>query len=104
VEWNETLEWREMVVWKKWKMSKKPLQDKAFYAVAMPFEAVVEQDAPDYRGVPTLMCPCGYNMFIVCATFDEDTRLPAFYLLDGRCASCGAWVTLPTEVDDHVSW
>jgi hypothetical protein len=79
---------------------RKPLQNKAFLTVDMPFDAVTVASAPDYRGIPTSRCPCGYNMFIVCTTFDEDTRLPGFYLLDGRCACCGAWVTLPTEIDE----
>jgi hypothetical protein len=34
--------------------------------------------------------------------FDEETRAPGMYLLDGRCAACGAWLTLPTEVDHYV--
>lgn len=100
------LEWFEMQregCAMKW-MRKKPLQNKDFWHVGVPFDALTEMDAPDYRGLPTLQCPCGYNMFIMCATFDEDTRLPVFYLLDGRCAACGAWVTLPTEVDDHAKW
>jgi len=88
-------------MWKKRKMSGKPLSDKAFLGV--PFESLTEWDAPDYRGFPTFQCPCGYNMFVMCATFDEDTRLPVFYLLDGRCAACGAWVTLPTEIDEHCN-
>ena len=67
-----------------------------------PFEATYELDAPDYRGFPTIQCPCGYDMFIVCVKFDPKTRLPGFYLLDGRCACCGAWVTLPTPVDDGI--
>lgn len=78
----------------------KPLQNKAFAVIGMPFDALMETDAPDYRGIPTLQCPCGYSLFIICASFDDDTRLPGFYLLDGRCAACGAWVTLPTEIDE----
>jgi hypothetical protein len=81
-------------------LREKPLQNKAFLDVAMPFTAAGDVDVADYRGIPTLQCPCGFNMFIMCAVFDEDTRLPGFYLLDGRCASCGAWVTLPTEIDE----
>jgi hypothetical protein len=83
-----------------WMKRKKALQNKGFSGVGMPFEAVLETAAPDYRGLPTLQCPCGYDMFIMCASFDEDTRLPGGYLLDGRCAACGAWVTLPTDVDE----
>jgi hypothetical protein len=79
---------------------KKPLQNKAFIVDNVPFDAIGTMGVADYRGIPTMLCPCGYNMFIVCTTFDEDTRLPGFYLLDGRCACCGAWVTLPTEIDE----
>ena len=87
-----------MVLWKKRK-GLKPLENKAFLVVDVPFDAVTETDAADYRGIPTLQCPCGYNMFIMCASFDPETRLPGYYLLDARCACCGAWVTLPTEID-----
>lgn len=64
-----------------------------------PFAAVIEPPRADYRGVPTVACPCGCDFFIVCTRFDEETRLPGFYLLDARCASCGAWLTPPTPID-----
>jgi hypothetical protein len=82
--------------------ARKTPKNGGFRGVSMPFEAVTELDAPDYRGLPTFRCICGYNMVIMCAVFDEETRAPGMYLLDGRCAACGAWLTLPTEVDHYV--
>lgn len=64
-----------------------------------PFTALEEPPRADYRGIPTLSCPCGCDWVLMCATFDPDTREPGMYLLDGRCASCGSWVTLPTPLD-----
>ena len=68
----------------------------------LPFGALLEPAGGDFRGEPTLVCPCGCDMFLMAATFDPLTRLPGFYLLDGRCASCGSWVTLPTDHPDET--
>lgn len=54
----------------------------------------------DYRGIPTMVCPCGCDMFIMLAKFDED-RLPGWFALDGVCAACGALVSLPCPADDE---
>lgn len=85
-----------------WSRRKKALPDKGFRGIPMPFSSVGDVDVADYRGIPTLMCPCGYNMVVMCAVFNEETRLPGFYLLDGKCAACGAWLTLPTEIDERI--
>lgn len=69
--------------------------------IPMPFEALRDSNAADYRGKPTLVCPCGYDMFIMCARFDREDRTVSFYLLDGMCAMCGSMVTLPTEIDEN---
>lgn len=58
--------------------------------------------AADYRGTPTLVCPCGSDLFAMFARFDPETRLPGFYLLDGRCAECGSKLTLPTPIDEGI--
>ena len=62
------------------------------------FGALVRRDASDYRGVPSLVCPCGCNTFIACVSFDNDRTVGA-YILDGVCASCGSLATLPTPID-----
>lgn len=74
----------------------KPIEINGF---GVPFDALAEPPAADYRGLPTLECPCGSDWFLLCARYDRDTRLPGFIVLDGRCASCGSWVTLPTPID-----
>lgn len=79
--------------------AEKPLISNGFQA---PFMALLEPPTADYRGLPTLHCPCGSDFLLMCTTFDPDTRLPGFYLTDGRCASCGAWITLPTPIDGDV--
>ena len=38
-------------------------------------------------------------MFAMLAVFDEDTRLPGFFLTDGLCVSCNSLVRLPTPID-----
>lgn len=63
-----------------------------------PFTALGEAPGADYRGTPTYVCPCGYDMFLIATRFDE-TQLPAFYLLDGVCAACGSLVTVPCPAD-----
>lgn len=64
----------------------------------LPFAAFNQAPTADYRGMPTYVCPCGHDLFLMAARFDE-TQLPAFYLLDGMCAHCGALVTLPCPAD-----
>jgi len=64
----------------------------------LPFMALEEPGQADYRGVPTYVCPCGCDLFLMAAKFDE-TQLPAFYILDGMCAACAALVTLPCPAD-----
>jgi hypothetical protein len=54
----------------------------------------------DYRGLPAFQCPCGCDLFNIVARFDEETRLPGFYLTAGLCWSCGSLVTVPTPVDE----
>lgn len=62
-------------------------------------DAISNPDRADYRGVPTYVCPCGYDMFLVAAIFDGETQKPGMYLLDGICTHCGALVTVPCPVD-----
>ena len=60
-----------------------------------------EDGSPDYRWMgPAFQCVCGCDMFGIAATFDRETRQPGFYLLDGRCMQCGAFVTMPTPIDE----
>jgi hypothetical protein len=62
------------------------------------FGALVRGDGTDYRGMPSLVCPCGCNTFIACVSFSEE-RIVGAYLCDGVCASCGSLVSLPTPID-----
>ena len=81
-----------------WKRQK-PLKNKGF-SHPLPWIEYLQydDDCADYRGVPTYVCPCGRDTFLIVARFDE-TQLPAWYLLDGVCASCGAIVTVPCPSD-----
>ena len=65
-----------------------------------PFQALSADPAGDYRGSPTFACPCGCNMLLMAAVFDQETRLPGMYLLDAMCVRCGSLVTIPTPVDE----
>ncbi len=75
---------------------KKLLPDNDFWAHPLPWVRHLggAEERADYRGMPTYVCPCGYDMFLIATRFDE-TQLPAWYLLDGVCVSCGALVTVP---------
>jgi hypothetical protein len=53
----------------------------------------------DYRGIPTYVCPCGSDMFLIGAIFDDETQEPGMYLLDGVCMVCGAIVSVPCPAD-----
>lgn len=79
---------------------KKPLNFNGFSGHPLPWmDRCFDGDQADYRGAPTYVCPCGYDLFVMAARFDE-TQLPAMYLLDGVCAHCGALVTLPCPADE----
>lgn len=52
----------------------------------------------DYRGLPTAECLCGGRTFYMVAWFD-DVYTVAGYVTDGLCCTCGALVTLCTEID-----
>ena len=81
----------------KWFRRKKSNDTKAF---PLPFSALSEPSTYDYRGIPTLTCPCGCDWLLACVMYDPDTREPGMIILDGLCASCGALVTLPTPIDE----
>lgn len=70
--------------------------------VEHPFYTLEEEPTGDYRGLPTFVCPCGNSMFFLLTMFDEDTRLPGWYLTDGKCSKCGAIVTVPCPVDKNL--
>lgn len=68
----------------------------------LPFAGLSEASGTDYRGIPTMTCPCGCDWLLMCAMFDPDTREVGMYILDGLCASCGSLVSLPTPIDELV--
>lgn len=78
----------------------KPDKSLSHNDIPAPFSALMEPPNADYRGLSTLECPCGGDFFILCAKYDPETRLPGLIILDGRCANCGAWVSLPTPLDE----
>lgn len=58
----------------------------------------VEPTGLDYRGLPTAECLCGGRTFYAVVWFDDNYQV-AGYITDGLCPSCGALVTLCTEID-----
>jgi len=84
----------------KWWKRQKPLKNKGF-SHPLPWIGHLQEDEDraDYRGIPTYVCPCGCDMFLIAAIFDGDTQMPGMYLLDGTCAHCGALVTVPCPAD-----
>jgi len=77
----------------------KPLQNKGFSHPLPWMNMLMDKERVDYRGVPTYVCPCGYDMFLIAAVFDGDTQQPGMYMLDGVCTHCGALVTVPCPAD-----
>ena len=67
-----------------------------------PFAGLGEPPTADYRGVPTMSCPCGSEWLVMVFRFDTETRLPGLLLLDGMCACCGALLTLACPGDEEV--
>lgn len=71
-----------------------------------PFSILDATNGGDYRGVPTLECPCGSNLLLVATVFDPDTYLPGLFMTDVACAFCGSLLTVadPTllEVSDEA--
>ena len=47
---------------------------------------------------PVLECLCGGDLFIALVAFGDDREI-ATYFTDGRCATCGSDITLPTPID-----
>ena len=79
---------------------KKPLGNKGFsHPLPWMHHLLSIENRSDYRGVPTYVCPCGYDMFLIAAIFDGETQEPGMYMLDGVCAHCGALVTVPCPAD-----
>lgn len=67
-----------------------------------PFQALAKEPTADFRGTPTLQCPCGCDLMLIAAVFCEDERLPAMYALDAMCFNCGALLTAPCPVDERL--
>ena len=82
------------------KKTKKPLKNKKIsHPLPWMQHLLSIEKRSDYRGVPTYVCPCGYDMFLIAAVFDGETQEPGMYMLDGVCAHCGALVTVPCPAD-----
>jgi hypothetical protein len=64
-------------------------------------EHTTAQQKPDYRGLPTHVCPCGCFIIKVSCVFEEGSVV--FYLLDAECYECGALLTAPTPIDDDYA-
>lgn len=59
------------------------------------------EPSADYEWAgPTLVCPCGSDLFLALVTFDEDRAIGS-YFTEGRCALCNADIRLPTQADDE---
>lgn len=86
---------------RKWWRSRKSVGTHGFSGT--PFSALTRTNGADYRGVPTLECPCGSNLLLVPTVFDPETNLPGLFVTDVMCVFCGSLLTVadPTllEVD-----
>jgi hypothetical protein len=59
--------------------------------------------AMDIRGEPTLVCPCGCEIWNLKTMFDDDGEI-GMYFLDMECAECGTLATAPTPIDTEESY
>lgn len=84
----------------RWLRKRKAAHKPAQKSMDHPFHALEDPIRADYRGIPTHECPCGSNWILVCAVFNQETKLPGFYMLDGMCACCGALLTIATPIDE----
>jgi len=59
--------------------------------------------AMDIRGEPTIVCPCGCEIWNLKTMFDDDGEI-GMYFLDMECAECGTLATAPTPIDTEESY
>ena len=70
-------------------------------AVSKPVRVAFNEipDGPDYTEFgPQHVCLCGNDTISVAARFDDNEI--SFYYLDGRCLTCGSYLTVPHAGDD----
>lgn len=77
---------------RKWWRNRKSVGTQRFSGT--PFSALSSTGGADYRGMPTLECPCGSNLLLVATVFDPDTYLPGLFMTDVVCAFCGSLLTV----------
>lgn len=57
-------------------------------------------DGPDYTWAgPSEMCPCGNDTLAIAVRFHDGEI--GMYFVDGRCLSCGSYLTVPAGGDDE---
>ena len=82
-----------------WLRRRRYKKNKLFFDHPLPwFHSLLEPNKPDYRGMPSSVCPCGNGLFIITASFDRHYGIAGYYL-DGVCTFCGAIVSVPCEAD-----
>lgn len=61
-------------------------------------------NATDIRGVPTTVCICGCDVWILKVRFDRETGEIGMYFMDMECASCGTIANppIPDSVEEDT--
>ena len=50
----------------------------------------------DIRGEPTMVCPCGSEVWLLKVVFDEDGDIGMYFTDTMECVLCGTLATAPT--------
>ena len=76
----------------------------------------IEDDSEDIRSKPVLNlvgdrtwkdtivteCICGSGLFYILACFDPVDKEVSGYYTEAVCYGCGAWVKVPTPIDNDI--
>jgi len=53
----------------------------------------------DIRGEPTMVCPCGSEVWLLKVVFDEDGDIGMYFTDTMECVLCGTLATAPTPTE-----
>lgn len=59
--------------------------------------------AMDIRGRPTMVCPCGSEIWNLKTIFDKNTGEIELYFIDMECADCGTLATAPAPEGSELA-
>jgi hypothetical protein len=57
-------------------------------------------ESMDIRGEPTIVCPCGSQLWLVKVMFDEEGDISMWFTETMECVTCGTLATAPHPSDE----